>query len=90
MLNKVSSFEEAHKISPKHLPPNEQGTVKWSQELNEQTLSWDNAWTCTIPAFVNEKNHTSYMLSKSLRIANQTDSSVATGIKPSEACVIRP
>lgn len=90
MLNKVSSFEEAHKISPKHLPPNEQGTVKWSQELNEQTLSWGNAWTCTIPAFVNEKNHTSYMLSKSLRIANQTDSSVATGIKPSEACVIRP
>lgn len=35
------------------------------------------------------KSH-SYMLSKSLRVANQTDSFVATGIQQSEACVIRP
>lgn len=86
MLNEMSSFEEAHKHHPSVFLSSEQGHSQgnWIRKR----LAGGNAWTCAITAFANEENPLLY--AKSLRVANQTDSFVATGIKQSEACVTRP
>lgn len=71
MLNKMSSFEEAYKHHPSK-QGHSQGN--WIRKCS----AGGNAWTCAITALANEENPLLY--AKSLRVANQTDSSVATGI----------
>lgn len=87
MLNIMSSFEEAHKHYPSIFLSSEQGHSQGNWIGNHS--AGGNVWTCAITALANEENPLLYAI-KSLRVANQTNSSVATGIKQSEAYVTRP